>query len=167
MDNREMLMQQLEGPEFYKKVFPGFFSKGKRKDAQETWMSAVKKGVADAVLIRQAANGSFNYNVFAFFVNGDMAPELQAELKKIAGDFDVSQIRYEAVGVPGFFAVYDKNGEFFQKDYQIMPLCRNYDGVYIVIVSETEKDELDCPYVAYTFNPDGSLWFWSVARKYL
>ena len=161
------LTQQLDSPEFYKKVFPGIFSKGKRKDAQETWMAATRKGVADTVLLRQATNGSFIYNVFAFSVNGEIAPEVQAELKRAVNEFDTNQIRYEAVGVPGFFAVYDKDGKFFQEDYEIMPLCRNYDGIYIVIVSETKKDELDCPYTAYTFNPDGSLWFWCVARKYL
>ncbi len=161
------LMQQLDSPAFYKKVFPGLFSKGKRKDAQETWMHAEKKGVADTVLLRQAQNGFFIYNVFAFSVNGEIAPEMQAELKNTVDEFDIGQIRYETVGVPGFFAVYDKDGKFFQEDYKIMPLCRNYDGIYIVIVSETEKDELDCPYTAYTFNPDGSLWFWCIARKYL
>ena len=161
------LLKQLESPEFYKKVYPGIFSKGKRRDALETWMAATKKGVADTVLLRQAVNGSFLYNVFAFSVNGEIAPEVQTELKRIVGEFDINQIRYEAVGVPGFFAVYDKDGNFFQKDYEIMPLCRNFDGIYIVIVSETEKDELDCPYTAYTFNPDGSLWFWCIARKYL
>lgn len=161
------LLKQLDSPEFYKKVFPGIFKKGKRKDAQDTWMSATKRGVADTVLLRQAANGSFTYNVFAFSTNGEIPPEIQTELKSMADGFDVNQIRYEAVGVPGFFAVYDKDGKFFQDDYQIMPLCRNFDGIYIVIVSETEKDELDCPYAAYTFNPDGSLWFWCVARKYL
>lgn len=161
------LMQQLESPEFYKKVFPGIFSKGKRKDAQETWMSATKKGVADTVLLRQAVNASFIYNVFAFSIDGEIAPEVQTELKNAVDKFDTSQIRYEAVGVPGFFGIYDKDGNFFQSDYEIMPLCRNYDGIYIVIVSETERDELDCPYAAYTFNPDGSLWFWCVARKYL
>lgn len=161
------LIQQLESPDFYKKVYPGIFSKGKRKDAMETWTAATEKGVADTVLLRQAAHGSFTYNVFAFSVNGDIAPEVQTELKNILAEFDTNQIRYEAVGVPGFFAVYDKDGNFFQNDYEIMPLCRKYDGIYIVIVSETEKDELDCPYAAYTFNPDGSLWFWCVARKYL
>ena len=163
----ENLMKLLDSPEFYKKVYPGIFSKGKRRDAQETWLAATKKGVADTVLLRQAVNGSFTYHVFAFSVDGEIAPEVQTELKSAVDEFDLSQIRYEAVGVPGFFAVYDKDGNFFQNDYKIMPLCRNYDGIYIVIVSETEKDELDCPYAAYTFNPDGSLWFWCVARKYL
>lgn len=161
------LMQQLDSPEFYKKVYPGIFSKGKRRDAQETWMSATKKGVADTVLLRQAVNGSFTYHVYAFSVNGEIAPEVQTELKRLVDEFEVNQIRYEAVGVPGFFAVYDKDGNFFQNDYKIMPLCRDFDGIYIVIISETEKDELDCPYAAYTFNPDGSLWFWCIARKYL
>lgn len=165
--DRQNLLRQLDGPEFYKKVFPGIFSKRKRKDAQETWLSATKKGVADTVLLRQTTNNSFLYNVFAFSVNGEIAPEVQTELKSLVDQFDINQIRYEAVGVPGFFAVYDKEKNFFQNDYQIMPLCRNYDGIYIVIVSETEKDELDCPCVVYTFNPDGSLWFWCVARKYL
>lgn len=119
------------------------------------------------MLLRQATNHSFFYNVFAFSVNGEISPEVQAALKNAVDQFDTDQIRYEAVGVPGYFAVYDKNGAFFQDDYQIMPLCRDFEGVYIVIVSETKKDELDCPYAAYTFNPDGSLWFWCIARKYL
>lgn len=161
------LMQQLDSPEFYKKVFPGMFKKGKRKDTQETWMAATKKGVADTVLLRQETYSSFIYKVFAFSIHGEITPEVQVELKRAVDEFDISQIRYESVGVLGYFAVYDKDGNFFQDDYEIMPLCHNYDGIYIAIVSETEKDELDCPYVAYTFNPDGSLWFWCVARKYL
>lgn len=59
MISREQLLQQLDGPDFYNKVYPVFFHKGKRKEALETWMSAAKKGVADAVLIRQAFNNSF------------------------------------------------------------------------------------------------------------
>lgn len=161
------LLQQLNTPEFYKKVYPGILSKRKRKDAQDTWMSAARKGVADTVLLRQAVNGSFTYNVNAFSVNGEIAPEVLTELKGMVDEFSVNQIRYEAVGVPGFFAVYDKDGNFFQNDYEIMPLCRRFEGIYIVIISETEKDELDCPYTAYTFNQDKSLWFWCVARKYL
>lgn len=167
MIDKQSLMQQLDNPEFYKKVFTGLFGKGKRRDALETWASATKKGVADSVLLRQAVNGSFIYNVFAFSTNGDIAPDLQEELKSVLNEFDTNQIRYEAVGVPGYFAIYDKNGKFFQNDYQIMPLCHTYDGIYFVIVSETKKEELDCPYTAYTFNPDGSLWFWCIANKYL
>lgn len=167
MIDKQSLMQQLDSPEFYKKVFTGFFGKGKRKDALQTWTSARKKGVADAILLRQDVNGSFFYNVFAFSINGDIAPDLQEELKSVVNAFDTNQIRYEAVGVPGYFAIYDKDGNFFQKDYEIMPLCHTYEGIYFVIISETKKDELDCSYIAYTFNPDGSLWFWCIANKYL
>lgn len=167
MLDKQALQQQLATPEFYKKVFPGMLRKGKRKDAQETWDNAVRKGVADAVLLTEAVNGSFLYKVYAFSVNGSIQEDVIEELKEQVNDFDVNQIRYEAVGVPGYFAVYDKDGKFFQEDYEIMALCRQTEGIYIVIVSETEADELDCPYIVYTFNPDGSLWFWTMARKYL
>ena len=85
----------------------------------------------------------------------------------MVNQFSINQIRYESKSVSGFFNVYDKDGAFFQDDYEIMPLCRQLDGIYLVIVSETKLDELNCPYVAYAFNPDGSLYFWCVAQKYL
>ena len=116
------LMQQLDNPEFYKKVFPGVFKKGKRKAALEAWTAATKKGVADTVLLRQETHDSFLYNVFAFSTNEEIPPETRAELKEAVDEFDTNQIRYESVGVPGYFAVYDKNGDFFQNDYEIMPL---------------------------------------------
>lgn len=167
MLNKQELEKQLASPEYYKKVFPGMLKKGKRRDALETWENAIRKGVSDAQLLREEMNGSFTYKVFAFSVNGGITPEELTVLKEKVAEFDVNQIRYEAVGLPGYFAVYDKDQKFFQDDYQIMPLCQELDGTYIVIVAETEDDELDCPYIAYTFNPDGSLWFWCVARKYL
>lgn len=105
--------------------------------------------------------------MYAFSVKGNIQEEIVQNLKQAVAEYDVNQIRYEAVSVPGYFAVYDKDGQFFQNDYQIMNLYQEDQGIYIVIVSETEVDELDCPYVVYTFNPDGSLWFWCMARKYL
>lgn len=167
MTDKQSLEQQLETQDFYKKVFPGIFKSGKRKDALETWENAKQRGVSDSVLLREASNGSFMYKVYAFSVKGDIEKEMIETLKSKVNEFDVNQIRYEAVSVPGYFAVYDKDGKFFQDDYQIMRLYQEDLGIYIVIVSETEKDELDCPYVLYTFNPDGSLWFWCIARKYI
>ena len=167
MLDKQSLEQQLSTADFYKKVFPGMFKSGKRKDAMETWQDAKQRGVTDSVLLREATHGSFIYKVYAFSVKGNIQEEVIQNLKQAVAEFDVNQIRYEAVSVPGYFAVYDKDGQFFQNDYQIMNLYQEDQGIYIVIVSETEVDELDCPYVVYTFNPDGSLWFWCMARKYL
>lgn len=167
MITKQALEQQLATADFYKKVYPGMFKSGKRKEALETWNNAVQKGISDSVLLREANHGSFIYNVYAFSVKETIPDEEIEKLKEEVAQYDVNQIRYEAVGVPGYFAVYDKDGNFFQKDYQIMKLYRKDSGIYVVIIAETEKDELDCPYIAYTFNPDGSLWFWCMARKYI
>lgn len=167
MITKQAFAQKLTTADFYKHVYPGMFKAGKRKEALETWNNALQKGVADNVLLREANHGSFIYKVYAFSVQEEMTDEVIDHLKKAAAEFDVNQIRYEAVAVPGYFAVYDKAGKFFQEDYQIMNLCQKDAGIYIVVVSETNRDELDCPYTVYTFNPDGSLWFWCMARKYM
>lgn len=167
MITKQELEKKLETSEFYKKVYPGMFKSGKRKDALETWQNAKQRGVVDSILLKEVNHGSFTYNVYAFSVKESIEEKIVEQLKEEVSQFDVNQIRYEAVSVPGYFAVYDKDGKFFQDDYQIMNLCRKDLGIYIVIVAETEKDELDCPYIAYTFNPDNSLWFWCMARKYI
>lgn len=167
MMNKQELAQQFSTAEFHKKVFRGLFGRGNRKFSLAAWVNAEKKGIADAVLLREATHNDFTYRVFAFSVKGDISAEEQIRLKEMVGQFSINQIRYESKSVPGFFNVYDKDGAFFQDDYEIMPLCRQLDGIYLVVVSETKLDELNCPYVAYTFNPDGSLYFWCVAQKYL
>ncbi len=167
MVTKQELEQQLATADFYKKVYPGMFKSGKRKEAMETWNNALQKGLADSVLLREAEHGSFTYKVYAFSVKETIPQEEVDVLKEAVAQYDVNQIRYEAFSVPGYFAVYDRDGKFFQDDYQIMDLCQRDYGIYVVIVSETEKDELDCPYIAYTYNPDGSLWFWCMARKYI
>lgn len=40
MLDKQSLEQQLNTADFYKKVFPGMFKSGKRKDAMETWQDA-------------------------------------------------------------------------------------------------------------------------------
>lgn len=167
MIDKQALAQQLTTPEFYKKAYPGLFGGSNRKFALKTWESAVRKGIADAVLLRETVYESFTYRVFAFSTEGSIPEEQCAQLKTAADQFEVNQIRYEAVGVPGFFAVYNKDGNFIQNGYEIMPMCRQLNNTYLVVVSDTKPEELDCPCVAYTFNPDNSLYFWCIARKYL
>lgn len=167
MMNRQEVEQQLASPAFYKKAFPGFLAGSTRKFMINLWGMAREKGVADSVLLREDDFGTFAYRVFAFSTKDGVSSENLEWLKKSVDQADLEEIRYEAVDPSGFFMIYDKDGDFFRTDYVLMPLCKEVDDTYLVIISSDHKDQLNCPYIAYTFNTDGSLFFWCIPEKYL
>lgn len=163
-----LIEQRLGDYAFHKSVFPAPEEAGAAAFGFKLWRDTAKKGIAETVLLREAAHNGTRYRVYAYAIHGEIPAGLLEQLKAIVAEAELSEIRYEAFGVKGFSNLYDAQGECFQDDYTLLPLYRQMDGVFLAVVAEDDGDpeELDCPAAAYAVDGTG-MYQWCIARRYL
>ncbi len=165
--NTTELKSKLNEQEFFKKAMPGGFLFIKNwKKGYKTYTEAQEKGVAKAMVIRNVKHEDYVYRVLAYSVNGELSAENISKVAEIVNHTEVGVIRYESNTTSGFYPLLDESGELYRKDYSLTGLYKHFDGVFIMIIMDTNGkfENLDCSQIVYV--KDGKkMWHWAVEDK--
>lgn len=144
MNTIEKLQQKLEDPQFFKRHIPNvFFIFSSWKKDHQRYQEADKRRIVTNHLLRRSEHEDFFYNTYAICTSGDDIERSQVEqLRQLAQNLALGEIRYMAHGANGFFPLVDENGAIVDAP----DIKLGIPDVYIFTVSDTNAEKIDCPY---------------------
>lgn len=157
------LREDLEEYAFYKAVFS--------EDEQEAtyhymeYTEADEKGIAPNILLREGETNGIHYRILAFSVMGPIPEDVERRLRKEAVNASDSVIAHEVTEPKGFSSYYDENGEC-GADFVLMPMYKELNGIFLIVIASEEKAEIDCPVTVFVIDESG-MQFWPVASGYI